>query len=116
MSAPKDREHFAAHLAREVSPKLMNVEQTTELAQRLMRWASSYKRLRVADCNRELLASELARIGQLEKRIKAEIRALGPGWGVQLGGDARGCTVKLKVPSGYGNDWGGEGWLCVPGA
>ena len=116
MSAPKDREHFAAHLAREVSPDVLNVEQTTALARRLMRWASSYKRLLVAQLNRPMLESELDRIKSLEAMIGREITALGPGWGVNIGGDPRGCTVKIKVPSGYGNDWSGEGWLCVPGA
>lgn len=29
-------------------------------------------------------------------------------------GDPRGCVLKLKVPSGFGNDWGGEGLVCVP--
>ena len=30
-----------------------------------------------------------------------------------FGSDPRGCTVKLKVPSGKTNDFGGEG-ICVP--
>jgi hypothetical protein len=32
---------------------------------------------------------------------------------VSRGGDPRGCTVKLKVPSGRTDDFGGTD-LCVP--
>lgn len=41
-------------------------------------------------------------------------RALQP-YGMEpiIGGDPRGCTLKLKVPSGRTDDWGREG-LCVP--
>jgi len=31
-----------------------------------------------------------------------------------LGGDPRGCVVKIKVPDGFTNDFGNEG-ICVPG-
>lgn len=36
-------------------------------------------------------------------------------WGLRpiFSGDPRGCTVKLALPSGDSNSWGGEGW-CVP--
>lgn len=29
-------------------------------------------------------------------------------------GDPRGACVKLKVPSGRNNSYGGGGWICVP--
>ena len=29
-------------------------------------------------------------------------------------GDPRGAVVKLKVPSGRNNSFGGGGWICVP--
>ncbi len=42
------------------------------------------------------------------------VRATLPdGYSPVFSGDPRGCTLKIKVPSGYTNDWGKEG-LCVP--
>ena len=55
------------------------------------------------------------REAQLEKRIRAIVAGLGAGFGVVMGGDPRGCTVKVTVPSGRTNDWGKEG-ICVPTA
>ncbi len=52
---------------------------------------------------------------QLEKRIRAIVADMGPGFGVVFQGDPRGCTVKVTVPSGRTNDWGREG-ICVPTA
>ena len=48
-------------------------------------------------------------------RNEAAITAACKPWGIVpiFGGDPRGCTVKLKVPSGRTDDWGREG-LCVP--
>ena len=55
------------------------------------------------------------RDAQLEKRIRTLVAELGEGFSVVLGGDPRGCTVKLIVPSGKTNDFGREG-ICVPTA
>jgi hypothetical protein len=33
----------------------------------------------------------------------------------RFGGDPRGSTIKIVMPDGYTNDWGGEG-ICVPTA
>ena len=52
---------------------------------------------------------------QLEKRMRAIVAELGPGFGVVFSGDPRGSTVKVTVPSGRTNDWGHEG-ICVPTA
>jgi hypothetical protein len=61
---------------------------------------SSYRRDVCPDCRNEaLIRSTLADIG-------AE---------PVFGGDPRGCTVKVKLPSGTTDDWAREG-LCIPTA
>ena len=37
-------------------------------------------------------------------------------WGIEphTHGDPRGCVLKLRVPGDPGNDFGGEGLVCVP--
>lgn len=34
--------------------------------------------------------------------------------GVDYSGDPRGCCVKLRLASGYGDSFGGDGLFCVP--
>lgn len=48
-------------------------------------------------------------------RLEAQILETCKPYGMtpKFGGDPRGCTVKLQMPSGRTNDWGGEG-ICVP--
>lgn len=48
---------------------------------------------------------------QTEDSITAVCRSIG--CEPVFGGDPRGATVKLRVPSGKTNDWGQEG-ICVP--
>lgn len=52
---------------------------------------------------------------QLSKRIKELALTLPGVKGVNLGGDPRGCTVKLLFVDGRSDDWEGES-VCVPGA
>jgi len=51
----------------------------------------------------------------LEKRIRSLVTEMGTGFGVTFGGDPRGCTMIIQVPSGKTNGWGREG-ICVPTA
>ena len=46
---------------------------------------------------------------QIEARITAICKELGPGFEPVFGGDPRGWTIKIKVPSGRTTDWGHEG-------
>ena len=101
-------------------------------ARLLCRHGKTYSRIQVAICNgTEWMLSETQeshrerqawheawtakREAQLEKRIKGIVAGLGAGFGVILGGDPRGCVVKITVPSGKTNDFGREG-ICVPTA
>jgi hypothetical protein len=52
------------------------------------------------------------RVLLLEGRIE---RNLAPfGISAEFQGDPRGAVVKLRLPSGRANDFGGEGYYCVP--
>jgi hypothetical protein len=53
------------------------------------------------------------RNAQLQTRITAICEGLGAGFVPVFNGDPRGATVKIRVPSGRTNDWGGVG-ICVP--
>lgn len=51
-----------------------------------------------------ILAKNRAAITKLAKSMKCRVK---------FSGDPRGCTVKLILPNGETNDFGGEGW-CIP--
>ena len=131
MSYQKDRDEFLALASREGL--------TVDQARALLRHANTIERLAVAQCNGDWPAdngerkTEVCECGlawapssfkvtfrPTRKRVcpdcyaSARVRAILPdGYGAIIGGDPRGCTLKITVPSGYTNDWGKEG-LCVP--
>lgn len=113
---------FGAVLAREyphTSPHMIATQATA-----FIDLARKHHRLAEAACNRELTGAErkaydeittqgLPRIltrlqGAEDNAISDEARAA-----ILVSGDPRGATVKLKLPSGKTNDFGGEGW-CPP--
>ena len=59
--------------------------------------------------------SDVARVSAKSKRIEYRVVQLLAPFGIKpiFGGDPRGCVLKLNVPSGKTNGWGGEG-VCVP--
>ena len=90
------------------------------LSRKLMRLATVHKRLAETACNRELCNREMVKQDHVEAEIRRLINEDDPGLYknplkiiADFGGDPRGCTVKLKFPSGFTNDFGGEG-VCVP--
>ena len=50
---------------------------------------------------------------QTEKRVRAIVAELGAGFTVTFGGDPRGCTMVVGVPSGKYDNWERSG-ICVP--
>jgi hypothetical protein len=101
-----------------------------DAARLLMRHGRTYARIQEAICNgvgtwhgesNESFGKRQARHEawtekreqQLERRIREICAALGPGFEPVFNGDPRGATVKIRVPSGRTNDWGGIG-ICVP--
>lgn len=77
-----------------------------------LRYATTLQRLAEVACCRSLTPNEQAReqrvvglVAELCARHKLK---------VQFQGDPRGACVKLKLPGGQHNDFGGEGLYCVP--
>lgn len=79
--------------------------------QRLLRYGATHNRLMVEVCNVGDMNEE--RVWKVQARIREIVKGFGAS--VSLGGDPRGCTVKIVVPDGYTNDMGREG-ICVPTA
>ena len=105
---------FGAILAREVPD--MRPYSVGDLAANLIRLGKRANTLAVALCNGWV---EQGAYDRRHEAIKAKLDGLADGlfltagWGYSVGGDPRGCVLKLTVPSGYTNDFGREG-VCVP--
>lgn len=78
---------------------------------RLVRLSKRHARFQEASCNYGLTAAEEA----AERRCEDAIWRVCRGLGCELvfSGDPRGCTVRLRVPSGRTDDFAGTG-VCVP--
>lgn len=85
------------------------------MATQLLRHGTTYARYQEDWCNVEMSEEETTRREAREGRLEARIAELCEPFDVQpvFGGDPRGHTIKLKMPSGFTDDWGKEG-LCVP--
>lgn len=111
MKTTRDREEFCWFMGREGYP--------LDLCRKLMREAATYQRWATEACNRSLTGEEEDRWGACEKRIRVALAEQAnedsrPMIIPHFQNDPRGACVKLKLPSGRGNDFGGEGLLCVP--
>ena len=104
MSYTRDREEFFHVMAGE--------GMSLPTCRRLLRDAGTVQRYSETECSRLPTARETARAGAARLRIEEATRTLGIG--VELSGDPRGACVKLRLPSGRANDWGGCGLYCVP--
>ena len=126
MATTKEREEFVAQLTRalpDVAPHLV-----ARNARLLMRHARTHGNLAEAECNgpgdyvNRIPYPEAGRIydehqercerrtAQVERRIEALCTDLGIK--ADFGGDPRGYAVKLHLPGGAYNTWGGaeSGW------
>jgi hypothetical protein len=107
----RDEYQFVAQLQREL-PGLTS-SAVTGIAMTLMRLGASRARLAEHDCNVGLDDRGKRKLANIDNRIVAllantKIKA-------NLGGDPRGHTVKLILPSGTHNTWGGaEDGYAVP--
>lgn len=79
----------------------------------LMRMSRRYAGLMERDCNTGDVPEKT--VDRLAAKIRAACEAIGAGCVPVFSGDSRGATVKLAVPSGKTDDWGGTG-VCVPGS
>lgn len=113
MSYQKDREEFIAVLVSELTPKYPTHE-VMALARSLMRKASTSQRIAEMLCSVEMSERRQARIEKQDESNDAAIERLCKQYGLEcrLQGDPRGYTVKVILPSGRYNTWGGEpyGW------
>ena len=121
----KEREEFIARFAVEFTAPAHTLMECLDAARALLRLARTHGNLAVAECNgpqwgagRYTLAREVqaadqdrweTRLSRQQERCEAKIRALCEQFTlpVTLGGDPRGYTVKVKLPSGAYNTWGG---------
>jgi hypothetical protein len=111
MSATRDKLELVAVLTRELDQPVGAV---VELAQSLIRLGVKHGGLACALCNGVIDQDEYAR---RQGKIRDKLTALlgGSGIGVEFGGDPRGYTVKLQLPSKRSNTWGDDGY-GIPGS
>ncbi len=118
----KERDEFIAVLTEAriaVTPKGngMSIVHITEVAQKLMRLGRESKTLAERECNEPLPEGYVEKKrGSIRDRVAIELAKLGllgkRGCGYSVGGDPRGYTLKLQLPTKRYNTWGGkeEGW------
>lgn len=78
----------------------------------ILRDANTVQRLAAEECNRELRPAEVRRANDAERRITERCAAANVR--PEFSGDPRGACVKLRLPSGRSNSFGGDGLWCVP--
>ena len=112
-ASAKDRQEFIAIMIREFPDRQMH--EVLSLCRKLMRYSATSNRLAETICSVDLGEAGNARVAAQDEANDARVEGICQAWGIEpvFSGDPRGCTVKLKVPSGKTNDWGQEG-ICVP--
>jgi hypothetical protein len=112
MSYQKDREEFIRVMLEEFPGRAHG--EVIAMAKDLMRKASTSERIATVLCSVEMSEKRQARIEAEDERNDAAIKRVCDAWGMVavLSGDPRGYTVKVKLPSGRSNTWGGSehGW------
>ena len=107
-----DSEHLmlAIHLSRLPVNKDKSAREISESIVSIARTARALHRLYEHACNRELSPNEKKRTKLHETRVRTCATWLG-GIPVIFNGDPRGAPVRLVLPTGETNDFGGEGWV-----
>jgi hypothetical protein len=125
MATAKEREEFIAAMVREFPDK--HEHAVTQLARLLLRHAKTHGRLAEESCNDHpaqgsptMDAKTIgrlqdrwdARIERQEKQVERRMAEIAAELGAtaDFGGDPRGYTVKLRLPSGRNNTWGQDGF------
>lgn len=106
------RMSFVSKLQREFPDK-----DVSNIASLILRHGTTYGRIQEIWCSEELTERQEKRLQHkellLERRITQLCQELDPGCTPLFEGDPRGNTVKILLPSGYSDSWGGKGF-CVP--
>ena len=102
----KEREEFIVNFARafpDIKPETL-----TSAATALLRLAKRHGQIAVAQCNGDLeqhvIEREYLKVAEGLQKIARDV----PGLKIETGGDPRGYTVKLHLPNGAYNTWGGK--------
>ena len=123
MSYQSDRDEFVGVIVAEVGqPTTTRTDNgvneriaadAVALARLILRNAQTIQRHATDLCNREVTGREMTAALRAGDRIRAACEP----WGIvpHFNGDPRGACVKLLLPSGRWNSWGGkEDGYCVP--
>ena len=117
MSYQKDRDEFVAQIVAEVIGKKGTNNDGVDLARLILRNAATIQRLAERAYSVEMSEAQTEREGKQDDRATECIVAACKPWGIKptFDGDPRGACVKLILPSGRWNSWGGEeAGYCVP--
>ena len=117
MSYQKDRDEFIGVIVEETWNRTKgrqgSLNDAIDLARLILRNAGTVQRLAEVMCNREPTNRECRQDEKCAQRIREACKP----WGIKpnFSGDPRGACVKLILPSGRHNSWGGpEEGFCVP--
>lgn len=82
----------------------------------VMRHANTIQRIAALECSVEMSEREAARVEKRAAACERRIAEILAPYNVtaDFSGDPRGCCVKVRLPSGRANSWGGDGLYCVP--
>ena len=115
MTGREERERFVAAITRAYPNEREAV--ILNFVKQIIRLGRTSARFAEHACNRGLTPAEERRDERNDERIKALCESLHPRIKPIIGGDPRGYTVKLLLPTEEYNTWGGKesGW-GVPGS
>ena len=117
MSYQKDRDEFVAVVSAEVEAKGGTTNDGVDLARLILRNAATMQRLAERACSVDMGEKQAAIEEKQDERCQERIRKACEPWGIKpnFQGDPRGAVVKLLLPSGRWNSWGGrEDGFCAP--
>ncbi|HUX02461.1 MAG TPA: hypothetical protein VMY35_15980 [Phycisphaerae bacterium] len=121
MSYQKDRDEFIGVIVQECNAGRDRNHAVSDagvnLARLILRNAATMQRLAERACSVEMSERQATREEKQDAACQARIEAACKPWGIvpTFNGDPRGAVVKLILPSGRWNSWGGkEDGFCVP--
>lgn len=118
----KERTQFKEVLINEIQPDISALPTINRILKSIMANGATHGRLCLAECNRELTASEKTKMETIEARLGFNLQDLNSfikdenKIKMLINGDPRGHTVKLILPrTNFYNTWGGaEHGYAVP--
>lgn len=117
MSYQRERDGFLSTVSVECAAQDNWTNTAENAARRLLSYGQTYHRFQLDFCNGhrdpETNPDDARYEQQKERLIRQACSELGKGFAPIFGGDPRGATLKITLPSGRTNDFVSEGW-CVP--